>query len=121
MRCCGGFHPVSLCPDVRAKGGRFAIRSCSFVKVFFFFDARDIIYERRNPLRKMAEITDFGPRKTIFILAIVASCFAVLWPKIFYPMLTASVTPHQPTTDSSGKIPMFTCFKIIDDVRECSR
>ncbi|KAL6443055.1 hypothetical protein ACFW04_002796 [Cataglyphis niger] len=49
----------------------------------------------------MAEITDFGPRKTIFILAIVASCFAVLWPKIFYPMLTATVTPHQPTTDSS--------------------
>ncbi|XP_072751345.1 uncharacterized protein Ric-3 isoform X5 [Anoplolepis gracilipes] len=48
----------------------------------------------------MAEITDFGPRKTIFILAIVASCFAVLWPKIFYPMLTASVIPHQ-STDSS--------------------
>ncbi|KAL6443056.1 hypothetical protein ACFW04_002796 [Cataglyphis niger] len=52
----------------------------------------------------MAEITDFGPRKTIFILAIVASCFAVLWPKIFYPMLTATVTPHQPTTDSSDTI-----------------
>ncbi|CAL1688520.1 unnamed protein product [Lasius platythorax] len=50
----------------------------------------------------MAEITDFGPRKTIFILAIVASCFAVLWPKIFYPMLTASVTPHHSTTDSSA-------------------
>ncbi|XP_031847192.1 RIC3 acetylcholine receptor chaperone isoform X3 [Nomia melanderi] len=49
----------------------------------------------------MAEITDFGPRKTIFILAIVAGCFAVLWPKIFYPMLTASVTPHH-TSDSSA-------------------
>ncbi|XP_076635751.1 RIC3 acetylcholine receptor chaperone isoform X3 [Colletes latitarsis] len=49
----------------------------------------------------MAEITDFGPRKTIFILAIVTGCFAVLWPKIFYPMLTASVTPHQ-TSDSSA-------------------
>ncbi|XP_054006050.1 uncharacterized protein LOC128890983 isoform X3 [Hylaeus anthracinus] len=48
----------------------------------------------------MAEITDFGPRKTVFILAIVAGCFAVLWPKIFYPMLTASVTPHH-TSDSS--------------------
>jgi len=54
-------------------------------------------------LRKMAEITEFGPRKTIFILAIVAGCFAVLWPKIFYPMLTASVTPHHPVSDSSGK------------------
>ncbi|XP_043256621.1 midasin isoform X2 [Colletes gigas] len=49
----------------------------------------------------MAEITDFGPRKTIFILAIVTGCFAVLWPKIFYPMLTASVTPQQ-TPDSSA-------------------
>ncbi|XP_054006048.1 chaperonin CPN60, mitochondrial-like isoform X1 [Hylaeus anthracinus] len=49
----------------------------------------------------MAEITDFGPRKTVFILAIVAGCFAVLWPKIFYPMLTASVTPHH-TSDSSA-------------------
>jgi hypothetical protein len=52
----------------------------------------------------MAEITEFGPRKTIFILAIVAGCFAVLWPKIFYPMLTASVTPHHPVSDSSGKM-----------------
>lgn len=51
----------------------------------------------------MSEITDFGPRKTIFILAIVAGCFAILWPRIFYPMLTASVTPHH-TTDTSGKI-----------------
>ncbi|XP_043506668.1 sodium/potassium/calcium exchanger 1-like isoform X4 [Frieseomelitta varia] len=49
----------------------------------------------------MTEITDFGPRKTIFILAIVAGCFAVLWPKIFYPMLTASVNPHH-TSDNSA-------------------
>ncbi|XP_026301951.1 uncharacterized protein LOC551494 isoform X1 [Apis mellifera] len=49
----------------------------------------------------MAEITDFGPRKTIFILAIVAGCFAVLWPKIFYPMLTASVNPHHMTDNSA--------------------
>uniref|UniRef100_A0A0P4VVW7 Resistance to inhibitors of cholinesterase protein 3 N-terminal domain-containing protein n=1 Tax=Scylla olivacea TaxID=85551 RepID=A0A0P4VVW7_SCYOL len=34
---------------------------------------------------------DFGTGKTIFVLAIVVGCFAVLWPKIFYPMLTASV------------------------------
>ncbi|XP_043799301.1 uncharacterized protein LOC122718380 isoform X1 [Apis laboriosa] len=49
----------------------------------------------------MAEITDFGPRKTIFILAIVAGCFAILWPKIFYPMLTASVNPHHMTDNSA--------------------
>ena len=51
----------------------------------------------------MAEITNFGPRKAIFVLAIVIGCFAVLWPKIFYPMFTASVSPHY-TSDNSGKI-----------------
>ncbi|XP_042235172.1 uncharacterized protein LOC121874898 isoform X14 [Homarus americanus] len=39
---------------------------------------------------------EFGTGKTIFVLAIVVGCFAVLWPKIFYPMLTASV--KEPTT-----------------------
>ncbi|XP_023287486.1 uncharacterized protein LOC111673866 isoform X2 [Orussus abietinus] len=50
----------------------------------------------------MAETAEFGPRKTIFILAIVAGCFAVLWPKIFYPLLTASVNPHHPPTESTA-------------------
>ncbi|XP_021938615.1 resistance to inhibitors of cholinesterase protein 3 isoform X11 [Zootermopsis nevadensis] len=35
---------------------------------------------------------EFGTGKTIFILAIVVGCFAVLWPKLFYPMLQASVS-----------------------------
>ena len=46
--------------------------------------------------------TEFGPRKTVVILAIVAGCFAILWPKIFYPMLTASLYPPPPV-DTSGK------------------
>ncbi|XP_011494457.1 PREDICTED: uncharacterized protein LOC105359541 [Ceratosolen solmsi marchali] len=46
--------------------------------------------------------TEFGPRKTVLILAIVAGCFAMLWPKIFYPMLRASVVPPHSTADSSG-------------------
>lgn len=28
-----------------------------------------------------------GPRKTIFVLATVIGCIAILWPKIFYPMM----------------------------------
>ncbi|XP_020278081.1 resistance to inhibitors of cholinesterase protein 3 isoform X5 [Pseudomyrmex gracilis] len=51
----------------------------------------------------MAEVTDFGTKRMIFVFAIVVACFAVLWPKIFYPMLVATVTPH-PTLDSSGTI-----------------
>lgn len=72
----------------------------SFIEVF---SKRETF--TNDELTKMAEITDFGPRKTIFILAIVVGCFAVLWPKIFYPMLTATYN-HHPTSDSSGKIPM---------------
>ncbi|CAB0035902.1 unnamed protein product [Trichogramma brassicae] len=43
---------------------------------------------------------EFGPRKTIVILAIVVGCFAILWPKIFYPMLTASLYPPPPIETS---------------------
>ncbi|XP_025072973.1 uncharacterized protein LOC105422488 isoform X2 [Pogonomyrmex barbatus] len=42
----------------------------------------------------MAEVTDFGPRKTFFILAIVFGCFTVLWPKILHPMFIGLVTPR---------------------------
>jgi hypothetical protein len=51
----------------------------------------------------MAETsTEFGPRRTVLILAIVAGCFAMLWPKIVYPMMMATVTPLH-STDRSGK------------------
>ncbi|XP_044747327.1 VID27-like protein isoform X2 [Coccinella septempunctata] len=33
---------------------------------------------------------DFTPKKTMIIMVIVVACFAVLWPKIFYPMLVGS-------------------------------
>ncbi|XP_058793868.1 eukaryotic translation initiation factor 5B isoform X2 [Phymastichus coffea] len=46
--------------------------------------------------------TEFGPKKTMVILAIVAGCFAILLPKIFYPMLTASLTPSIHHADGSG-------------------
>lgn len=57
-----------------------------------------------NDFMKMAEVSDFGPRKTMLILAIVAGCFAVLFPKIFYPMLTGSVnSQHSTPVEGSGK------------------
>ncbi|XP_045466353.1 uncharacterized protein LOC123675126 isoform X2 [Harmonia axyridis] len=33
---------------------------------------------------------EFTPKKTMIIMVIVVACFAVLWPKIFYPMLVGS-------------------------------
>jgi hypothetical protein len=47
---------------------------------------------------------EFGTGKTICILAIVAGCFAVLWPKLFYPMLQASISTRNPIDNSQGKI-----------------
>ena len=46
--------------------------------------------------------TELGTQKTVLILATVAGCFALLWPQIFYPMLTTSLT-RAPTPESSGK------------------
>lgn len=46
---------------------------------------------------------EFGTGKTVVILSIVAACFAVLWPKIFYPMLTAISTKKMDSDDTSGK------------------
>jgi len=37
-------------------------------------------------------MAEFGTAKTVFILAIVVGCFAILWPKIFYPMLLSSLS-----------------------------
>lgn len=42
---------------------------------------------------------EFGTGKTVLILTIVAACFAVLWPKIFYPMLVSS-PGGKPQSDS---------------------
>jgi hypothetical protein len=47
---------------------------------------------------------EFGTGKTILILAIVVGCFAVLWPKLFYPMLQASVNSRNAIDNSQGKI-----------------
>ncbi|NEU33580.1 hypothetical protein GN156_23140, partial [bacterium LRH843] len=47
--------------------------------------------------------TEFGTGKTVFILAIVVGCFAVLWPKIFYPMLQGSVAPKPPVVVNTNE------------------
>ncbi|KAJ9582861.1 hypothetical protein L9F63_022820, partial [Diploptera punctata] len=54
---------------------------------------------------------EFGTGKTIFILAIVVGCFAVLWPKLFYPMLQASVNPRTPLDNTQAS----TCCDVMFD------
>lgn len=45
------------------------------------------------------KMPDLGPRKTLFVLVIVVGCFAVLWPKVFYPMLVGSAQHHMKPSD----------------------
>lgn len=43
--------------------------------------------------------------KTILVIAIVVGCFAVLWPKIFYPMLFGEVPAQHRTDDEEPPHP----------------
>lgn len=45
------------------------------------------------------KMPDLGPRKSLFVLVIVVGCFAVLWPKVFYPMLVGSAQQHMKPSD----------------------
>ncbi|GFU22351.1 RIC3 domain-containing protein [Nephila pilipes] len=46
---------------------------------------------------------DFGTGKSLVVLAIVLGCFAVLWPKIFYPMMQTAFAMTSPKVDSDGR------------------
>ncbi|XP_011299815.1 ABC transporter F family member 4 [Fopius arisanus] len=62
-------------------------------------------YERssnEDVRNKLPQEAEFGPKKTMLVLAIVAGCFAVLWPKIFYPMLTGPA--HTTHTSPDGSV-----------------
>ncbi|XP_037071303.1 uncharacterized protein LOC119092446 [Pollicipes pollicipes] len=52
----------------------------------------------------MASATEFSSGKTVLILSLVIGCFAILWPRIFYPMLQASISSatDAPYSEVSG-------------------
>ncbi|KAF4532252.1 hypothetical protein B566_EDAN004339 [Ephemera danica] len=60
-------------------------------------------------------MAEFGTGKTIFILAIVVGCFAILWPKIFYPMLLTSIsgTPPHPSVPPVDNVEANLCCDVI--------
>ncbi|XP_076307964.1 uncharacterized protein LOC143223643 isoform X2 [Tachypleus tridentatus] len=47
----------------------------------------------------MANSSDLSTGKSVFVLAVVIGCFAVLWPKIFYPMMQAAFSITSPKYD----------------------
>jgi len=44
-------------------------------------------------------VTQISRGKSVASLAVVCACFAVLWPKVFMPMLQLAFDPHS----SNGK------------------
>lgn len=44
-----------------------------------------------------------GPRKTLFVLVTVVGCIAILWPKIFYPMMFSTPEVPAPKANYVGK------------------
>jgi len=46
---------------------------------------------------------DFSTGKTILVLAIVVGCFAVLWPRVFYPMLISAPPPPPSKEDPASR------------------
>ncbi|KAJ8972341.1 hypothetical protein NQ317_008751 [Molorchus minor] len=68
-------------------------------------------YANSNLSAKMAN--DLSPRKTMLVIVIVAGCFAVLWPKVFYPMLVGSAYQQMkpsPIDKTSG------CCDVISEI-----
>ncbi|KAK4885107.1 hypothetical protein RN001_001378 [Aquatica leii] len=60
--------------------------------------------------KKMSE-TDLGTKKTLIVLVIVVGCFAVLWPKVLYPMLIGSTNQiMKPNNLDKG------CCDVISDI-----
>ncbi|XP_059614901.1 uncharacterized protein LOC132260650 isoform X2 [Phlebotomus argentipes] len=43
-----------------------------------------------------------GPKKTFFVLVTVVGCIAILWPKVFYPMLMGGGQEKLPMNDYRG-------------------
>lgn len=43
---------------------------------------------------------EFGTGKTVLVLVIVAGCFAILWPRVFEPMMQAAFTMTKPRIEA---------------------
>lgn len=43
-----------------------------------------------------------GPKKTLFVMVTVIGCIAILWPKVFYPMMMAPAPAKNIIKDHRG-------------------
>jgi len=52
-----------------------------------------------------------GPKKTFFIMVTVVGCIAILWPKVFYPMMfSGGPIKNKIIMDHRGSGDLFSLF-----------
>lgn len=62
---------------------------------------------------------DIGPKKTMIVVVIVVGCFAVLWPKVFQPMMFGGnddyIKPNAAdrSNGNSSQIKIITYFYVV--------
>lgn len=58
---------------------------------------------------KPAESTGLGQKKTILIMVTVVGCIAILWPKVFHPIMfnAATTKPVKEHRGGAGNIYFF--------------
>lgn len=59
---------------------------------------------RTNRPATYAEEMGLGPKKTFLVLFTVVGCIAILFPKIFYPMLMGSMAVKDATRGPPSKL-----------------
>ncbi|XP_055929728.1 resistance to inhibitors of cholinesterase protein 3-like [Argiope bruennichi] len=52
----------------------------------------------------MAATMEPSSRRSLTVLAVVVACFAILWPKIFYPMISSIILPSASEEESIDEI-----------------
>lgn len=58
---------------------------------------------RTNRPQTAAEEMGLGPKKTLLVLFTVVGCIAILFPKIFYPMITGPAAEKDLTRMPASK------------------
>ena len=51
--------------------------------------------------------------RSVLILSLIVGCFALLWPRIFFPMLQSSFSPVQEDTAHGGEEKFIACLLVV--------
>lgn len=57
---------------------------------------------RRVPSHPLYLNDGLSPKKTAFIIVTVIGCIAILWPKVFYPMMFGGTAPKTNIKEQRG-------------------